>query len=290
EDLSEDLTKKYGRGFSSSNLRNMRKFYTENPIRQPVGELGWTKQNILFSIKDKKIRKDLKKKAITQNWPKRVLLDRVKKAKLDLRQDKSSIHQAPTKESIILKFTRGQLGLRRIVEQTGLHLNAPVKSLDLGFNLYQREIKGATRRSHNDIVELCENQGEYSLKTSTAKKSQLYTFKAFVERVVDGDTLLVNIDCGFNIWSRQRLRLRGINTLELNTEEGEKAKLYLTRILKQVNFIIIKTQGQDMYGRYLADVFYGVGESDAKKVLQEGQYLNQELLDVGVAVGWSKST
>ena len=38
-----------------------------------------------------------------------------------------------------------------------------------------------------------------------------------------------------------------------------------------------------MYGRFLADVFYLPGEDDAEVVLAKGHYLNQELLDEGLA-------
>ena len=40
--LSEDLQQKLGSGFSRSNLRNMRRFYLNNRIHQPAGELNWS--------------------------------------------------------------------------------------------------------------------------------------------------------------------------------------------------------------------------------------------------------
>jgi flagellar biosynthesis chaperone FliJ len=42
EHLSEDLQQQLGSGFSISNLRNMRRFYLDNRIHQPAGELNWS--------------------------------------------------------------------------------------------------------------------------------------------------------------------------------------------------------------------------------------------------------
>ncbi len=42
EQLSEDLSHQVGSGFSKSNLRNMRRFYLNNRIHQPAGELNWS--------------------------------------------------------------------------------------------------------------------------------------------------------------------------------------------------------------------------------------------------------
>ncbi|MBN1493510.1 MAG: thermonuclease family protein [Candidatus Omnitrophica bacterium] len=47
--------------------------------------------------------------------------------------------------------------------------------------------------------------------------------------------------------------------------------------------IVIRTFKADKYGRYLADVFYMPGADDAARVAREGAFLNQELLDQGLA-------
>lgn len=41
-----------------------------------------------------------------------------------------------------------------------------------------------------------------------------YTYRARVERVVDGDTLDLFVDLGFRIWAKLRVRLHGVNTPE----------------------------------------------------------------------------
>ena len=57
--LSEDLTMKYGRGFSERNLRNMRQFYTSNKIWQETAKLSWTQHIELLPIKNTAMRKKL---------------------------------------------------------------------------------------------------------------------------------------------------------------------------------------------------------------------------------------
>ena len=40
----------------------------------------------------------------------------------------------------------------------------------------------------------------------------MYKYKAKLVRVVDGDTADVMIDLGFNVWTKQRLRFKGVDT------------------------------------------------------------------------------
>ena len=48
---------------------------------------------------------------------------------------------------------------------------------------------------------------------------KLYHYNAEVTRVVDGDTVDALVDLGFNTYSKQRIRLYGINTPEIRTRD-----------------------------------------------------------------------
>ena len=111
-----------------------------------------------------------------------------------------------------------------------------------------------------------------------------YTYSAQVERVVDGDTLLVLIDVGLGCIMHERLRLRGVNTPELGTPEGEKAKKYVAGLLPAGSTIVIKSYRTDDYGRFVVDTFYKIGCNDPQEIIANGEYLNQVLLDKGYAV------
>ena len=53
----------------------------------------------------------------------------------------------------------------------------------------------------------------------------MYEYKCTILRVVDGDTVDVDIDLGFGVWMRkQRIRLYGIDTPESRTRDLEEKK------------------------------------------------------------------
>ncbi len=78
-DLSKRLTKEYGKGFSKSNLFNMRNFYLSFPIFQTVsGKLSWSHYCELLSISDEKKRSFYEKETINSNWSVRELKRQIK--------------------------------------------------------------------------------------------------------------------------------------------------------------------------------------------------------------------
>ena len=134
------------------------------------------------------------------------------------------------------------------------------------------------------LVESVKTGEKISLRKSKLNSDQLHTYKAYLDRVVDGDTLHVTLDLGFKIRHKEILRLAKINSPEADTFEGKKSSDALTKILAEVPFLIVKTNKTDIYGRYIADVFLAEkNETDAGKVAAEGVYLNQLLIDSGMA-------
>ena len=72
--LSKRLTKEFGKGFSRSNLQNMRLFYLNYQICQTVfGKLSWSHYCELLSISDNNKRTFYEKEAINSNWSVREL-------------------------------------------------------------------------------------------------------------------------------------------------------------------------------------------------------------------------
>lgn len=111
-----------------------------------------------------------------------------------------------------------------------------------------------------------------------------YVFKAIVLEVVDGDTLVVDVDCGFEIKKKERIRLAGIDCPEILTEEGKEAAEYVRNQLARVPFIMIRTTKVDINGRFLGHVFYSLDDTMEKDAIYtDGKYLNQELLDKNLA-------
>ena len=88
----------------------------------------------------------------------------------------------------------------------------------------------------------------------------LYFYKAYVEKVYDGDTITCTIDCGFNMsMKNQKIRLYGINCPELRGPEKEAGKVARDQLRNQIlhKNILIETfkDKNGKYGRYLATVF-----------------------------------
>ena len=122
----------------------------------------------------------------------------------------------------------------------------------------------------------------------------MYEYKAKLVKVVDGDTVDVDIDLGFGVWLKnERVRIMGIDTPESRTRDkvekifGLAAKDRVEELIKKD--MILKTfaakDGEDMkgkFGRILGD--FMVGEKMLTEILiQEGhavKYFGQNKADI----------
>ena len=110
-----------------------------------------------------------------------------------------------------------------------------------------------------------------------------------VNNVVDGDTIDVDIDLGFDISFSSRVRLAGIDTPESRTKDlaekklGLEAKEYVKSKVKDAKEIVIKTEKMDSsekYGRILGWLFL-----DGSKVS-----VNEQMIADGYAWGYLGDT
>ncbi len=112
----------------------------------------------------------------------------------------------------------------------------------------------------------------------------MYQYKAKILKVLDGDTVDIDLDLGFNIvLASQRVRMAGIDTPEsrtTNNEEkvrGQLSKKKLAEKLPVGSWVRIETQksdsNDDKFGRILA-VF----------IMEDGTSLNQWMIDNNYAV------
>lgn len=152
--------------------------------------------------------------------------------------------------------------------------------LDLGFK--QRLEMSLFPRAHfaeGTIVTAAE--GSFKLaKAEDADDTSLYTYKARVEEVLDGDTLKVDFLLGLGNRRGETIRLNHIDCPEADTPEGKAAKRFVESELAGCEAITVKSvrTRKEKWGRYLADVFY------QKKGAAGPVYLNQLLLDKGHAI------
>ena len=102
----------------------------------------------------------------------------------------------------------------------------------------------------------------------------IYIYKAELIRVVDGDTVELMIDLGFSQFTRQTMRLYGIDAPETRTAEGKAAKAWLWNALQPLEAIYVQTiqlstkAKRDKYGRFLAVLYGELGDIDANRPMK----------------------
>jgi len=127
-------------------------------------------------------------------------------------------------------------------------------------------------------------------KTRAKRKVQLlrpadvrYVYRASLVRIVDGDTLLLDIDLGFEVTKRQRVRLAAVNTFSGHSAKGQAATRFVAQRLSVADEMVVHTKRADLHGRYLAHVFYSTRGLTFEDTFT-GHYLNQQLLDEKLAM------
>ena len=89
----------------------------------------------------------------------------------------------------------------------------------------------------------------------------MFSYFCKLQRVVDGDTIDVNIDLGFSVWHKARVRMLGIDTPESRTRNLEEkalglaSKARLKELLKGQRLDIECSKEKGKFGRVLAVVF-----------------------------------
>ncbi len=128
-----------------------------------------------------------------------------------------------------------------------------------------------------------------TLAASTIFK--MYEYKAKLVRVVDGDTVDAMIDCGFSVFRKERIRLKGINAPESRTRDKEEkkrglaAKARLKELIREgKNEFMVKTSidKKGKYGRLLGELFLILKSNNTIKKANIKSY-NQTLVDEGHA-------
>ena len=91
----------------------------------------------------------------------------------------------------------------------------------------------------------------------------MYRYKVYVTRIVDGDTVDVDIDLGFGmIYKKQRVRMMGIDTPESRTRDleekfyGKASKAHLKKILNGQDVQLV-SHDKGKFGRILGELYVG---------------------------------
>ena len=113
----------------------------------------------------------------------------------------------------------------------------------------------------------------------------MYEYRVKIVKIIDGDTVDVDIDLGFGVWMhKERVRLFGIDTPESRTSDLEEkkyglaAKKFLTNMLDDEGGIILKTHKDKTgkFGRILGELWRTTNYAD--------QSINNYMIDKHHAV------
>ena len=119
----------------------------------------------------------------------------------------------------------------------------------------------------------------------------MFQYEAKIIRIKDGDTLTLDVDLGFHIWHQIDVRLARIDTPELvnygPTGIVDPAKSYVESCCPIGSVCVVNISRAEKYGRWLAEIYFSIGETDRNKILQNPRVLNDELVRGGFAKNYS---
>ena len=129
--------------------------------------------------------------------------------------------------------------------------------------------------------------------TPPSRKS-CYNFRVTsIDRVLDGDTIDVTIDLGFDLYKKERVRVAGVDTPEKRTKDEEEKSLgydathwleeRLAEVLNGSDDLVIRTElvgGVGKYGRLLGWLYVGDAELS----------LNEQMIEEGYAWAYDGGT
>ena len=116
----------------------------------------------------------------------------------------------------------------------------------------------------------------------------MYEYKATVKRIIDGDSLILDIDLGFYMFMNEtKIRLYGLDTPEMNSEDpllrlqAIMATRYLFDNLQVGEKVVIKTilDKREKYGRLLATI-----------IKKDGLNINEGLIQNKLAISYHNLT
>ncbi|MAF25073.1 hypothetical protein CL634_05805 [bacterium] len=116
----------------------------------------------------------------------------------------------------------------------------------------------------------------------------MYKYKAKLIRVIDGDTIDVMVDLGFDTWVKKRVRLAHIDAYECRTrnkahkKKGLAAKARLEEVLKEGEEFTLTSLGVGKYGRCIGEVQL------SKRYIRNDKYHGKSINEMLVKEGHAK--
>ncbi len=223
-------------------VRSFKNILAARPESLPA--LTWTHYRTLITVPDEESRRDFMLRAEKSGWSTDELIRKIReefrpalpRAGAGLvpaaggAVSASAPVPAPLPAAKLIP-RKGKLYTYRLIAPDSVHEGDEGPWIDLGFQVHRRLPAGPGARNlkEGQIIETIKSQShkvtesqDYAVTASKAGEKDLFTYQAFIERVIDGDTLLVKIDLGFSTRVRKYLQLRGIDAPEIATPQGKR--------------------------------------------------------------------
>ena len=268
-------------GISLDVLRKILKLYRVFPDLPAVPPLSWTQYRALLTAPDG-IRKSLQTRAVKEGIGSEKLYAIISDFRKKAKQERSGLGKA---KGACLKCVRGRLFVYKTLQSKTFGLKKNEIMVDCGFKIRHKvTVPSSSRITGGNLVLSVKTEEGYKLRQSLKDDRKLYTYAAKLVFVIDADTLILNVDVGFDTWLDMTVRLRGIDAPELSTRAGYMARRFVVSRLKKAETLVIKAYKAGKFGRYLVDVYYSrKRKADPTQIAKEGIFLNQQLLDEGLA-------
>ena len=113
------------------------------------------------------------------------------------------------------------------------------------------------------------------------KREHLYIYEAKVKKIIDGDTIDMEVNLGFGIVINARIRFRGVQAPEIfkvkrSSEEfkqGQIAKLEVTSwLFGKDKIFILKAYHRDLYGRWIGEIYKDDNKDSLNEYLKKKFY------------------
>ena len=225
--------------------------------------MTWNHYRLLCQVADPARRQALLVETVKRGWKSPQLEQQVRALALPGAEAVEAAKDVTPPKPLVPK--RGTVGVCRVVA------DRERLAVDLGFTSYV-DLPPATKLIEGSLVRAGDS-GFVAAKDAT--KADLFTYRAEILRVVDGDTMWVKIYLRADLWVKQKLRLRGLDCPEMETPEGKAAKRFVEALIGQAKSVTITTTKPDKYDRYLSDVFLELDGGDL--------FLNNHLMANGHA-------
>jgi micrococcal nuclease len=119
----------------------------------------------------------------------------------------------------------------------------------------------------------------------------MFQYEAKVIRIIDGDTMIIDVDLGFKIHTEIDVRLARINTPEVVNYGAEgiedKAVAYVMQCVPPGSVCVVNISRAEKYGRWLAEIYFQPGVTDRDAIMRNPRVLNDELMRQGLAQAYS---